>query len=147
MYGIVGGKQQQQQQQQWTEQYGSMEKPSITWKVLQNDHHAMLWIQRVLGESWWNKKCERGELSGEEWVAPTWVSKRYAGDGAQIDALSIRCPMQLVFEKSREEESLSSCREQANARVHSHTASYCSAVSTVWNVSVPIGLANPTDQQ
>lgn len=49
------------------------------------------------------KRGAGGELSGEEWVVPTWVSKRYAGDGAQIDALSICCPMQLGFEKSRKE--------------------------------------------
>lgn len=38
----------------------------------------------------------------ERWAVPTWVSKRYAGDGAQIDALSIRCPMQLGFKRKQE---------------------------------------------
>lgn len=51
------------------------------------------------------EKCGAGGGSERhgEWAGPTWVSERYAGDGAQIDALSVCCPVQLGFEKSRKE--------------------------------------------
>lgn len=47
--------------------------------------------------TWWKKQ---GGGSEWWWTVPTWVSKRYAGDGAQIDALSVRCPMQLGLKRA-----------------------------------------------
>lgn len=59
------------------------------------------WIKRKKRK----EKCGAGGGSERhgEWAGPTWVSERYAGDGAQIDALSVCCPVQLGFEKSRKE--------------------------------------------
>lgn len=82
-------------------QQDSMESSQMWNEVFQDDNQAILTNTKRIG----GKKGEVGQrgLSGKEWAVPTWVSKRYAGDGAQIDALSIRCPMQLGFEKSRKE--------------------------------------------
>jgi len=54
-------------------------------------------------------------------VIPTWVSKRDAGDGAQIDALSIRCPMQLWVWKEREGRKGHWAVAEDNAHTHTHT--------------------------
>lgn len=109
--------------------HNTVQHNRIAWKaptcdngVFQGDNQAMLHTERT--QSTWWKTGRRGDqrgLSGEEWVVPTWVSKRYAGDGAQIDALSIRCPMQLGLKRAgRKEGSLSSC----TGHPHIHTRMY-----------------------
>lgn len=58
---------------------------------------------------------EAGGMKGR--AVPTWVAERNAGDGAQIDALSIRCPMQLGFKRKQE----GGIIEQLQQHPHTHT--------------------------
>lgn len=93
-------------------QWVNRETPNM-WNVLLDDDRTV-WRQTRHQLSQHgdqkNKQIKKREMvaggdlnSWAGWAVPTWVSERYAGDGAQIDALSVRCPVQLGFEKSRKE--------------------------------------------
>lgn len=71
---------------------------------LGNTHWWAPYKQHGTKSTWWVKR----EHDRHSWChdripaeRPTWISKRYTGDGAEIDAFPICCPMQLGLKRGR----------------------------------------------